>query len=350
MPIGSAGMKKAVLYALGRSKKENLLQTALTVELIASALQSALAYLVAYFCYPEAIRLPIILLSIICFFSSADIFESELILDGNTRKIGYANIAKAFIGTAACYAFAATNSISLYTCILVLVLQSGLRFYYLYASSSIDFFSPSRLLKNFDPRLCRELLIVGTPALLSAFAAAGLTNIGELVIGLFDDSQAVAEFSIANKMVSGFSIIPMTILWSFYPGISSDPWNMAKSLRLRRRSLVVGIATTLLSLAVSPIAIALLLKNQYTYSPIVSCILSIGCATTALRIYGSMTLLSRGREAWSACLDGGTLLFSFASTYYGFASGGVLGAAAGITAGQAASLATLSLFLLKKEV
>ena len=55
-------------------------------------------------------------------------------------------------------------------------------------------------------------------------------------------------------------------------------------------------------------------------------------------------------EAWSACLEGGTLLFSIRSMYYGFALDGVLGATAGVAVGQAVSLATLSPFLLKNEI
>lgn len=349
MPIGAAGMKKAVLYTLGRSRREKILQTALVIEFIASLLQSGIAYTVGYLFYPEEIRTLLLLLSIICFFSSADIFESELLLDGNIKRIGYANMIKAFSGFAACAVFTATNFISLKTCIFVLTLQSGLRFYYLYKCSSIGSYFILRPLRGFDHSLCQKLLNVGTPALLSAFSVAGLTNIGELVIGLFNNSQAVAEFSIASKVVGGFSIIPMTVLWSLYPRISSDPWDIQQRLVLRSRSLRVGLVTTFLSLGVSPIAISLLLSGQFTYSPIVSCILSVGCATTALRIYWSMILLSRGREAWSACLEGSTLLLSFISTYYGFISGGIIGAAIGTTLGQIASLVAWSRYLLKGE-
>ena len=350
MPLGAAGMKKAVLYTLGQSRRENVLQTALVIEFVASILQSAIASVVGYLIYPKEIRVLLILLSVTCFFSSADIFESELLIDGNIKKIGYANIVKGFSGVAACAVLVATSSISLYACIFVLALQSGLRFFYLYKCSSIGIFSLLRPLKDFDPNLCRKLLRVGTPALLSAFAVAGLANIGELAIGLFNDSVAVAEFSIASKVVGGFSIIPMTILWSLYPVISSDPWDTKKSLVLRSRSLAVGLATTVLSLGVSPITISLLLNSQFTYSPIASCILSVGCATTSLRIYGSMTLLSRGKEAWSACLEGSTLLLSFASTYCGFISGGIIGAAVGATLGQIASLTAWSRCLLKSKI
>ena len=299
-PIGAFGMKKAVLRMLSNElahSRREIASSAFTIEIVAALCQILLATSIAYLFYSEVPIGTILILGASAFFGTANISEAIALSSSQGKLIGQADLLKGLIGITLTLVVA-SHLDSLFVCAAIVSAQALARFAYLTTRFNKYFGA------NFKIDVACSLARVGIPALAGELLAILILNYGELYLGKVLGPESVAQYAIANKLVTSTYFIPITILWNYYPSLTrSKGKDLSQSKKLISQAMVVGLCIALLDFFVAPLLIHLFYGSEFSEAKTICRILSISAFFMALKIRYNLLLLSAGREKVSFLLQ-----------------------------------------------